>query len=69
MNEAKKNGRADRMNGINEMEAAVRAVCPDWAELSEHQRERTREIFAAGAAWGRLNFATEVTENTDGERK
>lgn len=50
-------------------EAAVRAVCPDWAELSEHQRERTREIFAAGAAWGRRNFATEVTENTEGERK
>lgn len=50
-------------------ELAVRAVCPDWAELSEHQRERTREIFAAGAAWGRANAVAEIAQIKAGERK
>lgn len=57
------------MSGQSQMEAAVRAVCPDWEELSEHQRERTREIFAAGAAWGRTNAVAEIAQIKAGERK
>ena len=64
MSRAKRSGRADRMNrmhgikDIPEVETggayqAVRAVCSDWPEMSEHQRLRSVELFEAGRRFER----------------
>ena len=53
-----------RGEGTLSPEAAVREVCGDWHELSEHQRDRSRELFEAGR-----RFEREAQKAQEGVRK
>lgn len=46
-----------RGEGTTSPGAAVEAVCPDWHELSEHQRVRSVELFEAGRRFEAMRMA------------